>query len=199
MAVEDVTKIPHRARALRAELMRQEIKSILSVPIFWEGKLVIQLGFDMVSRNRAWEEEVIADVVTAGELIGLRLFQAVSGARVTFPPYDPVEPLVYLTHDEGTFAVFRNEVIWVESQGNYTRVHLMDGRSVLELRSLRVWENQLPPERFVRIHRGALVNVAQLESLDRRGGDWKIRLRDRPDFLPVGRSYRAALRHHMAI
>jgi hypothetical protein len=198
-AVEDVLKIPPRAKAFRAEMQRQRIKSILSVPIMWEGKLVIQFGLDMVEKKRAWDDAVIADFVTAGELIGLRLFQSASGGQTVFPPYDPVEPLVYLTQGEGTFAVFQNELIWVESQGNYTRVHLRDGRSVLELKPLRVWESQLPPERFVRVHRSALVNVAQLESLERGGGDWKIRLRDRAEFLPVGRSYRAALRHHMAI
>jgi len=198
-SIPDTAKIPRNAKALRSEFRRQKIQSILCVPIFWQEKLIIQIGVDSVSTTREWSEAEILSVKTAGDLIALKLFRNEERSASHFPPNDPAEPLIHFTHYGGTFAVPKDDIIMISSQGNYTLVHLRDGRQILELKSLLLWEKQLPKEHFVRIYRGTLINVSEIERLDRRRGEWNVWLRNRPDPLIVGRVYRPILRHHLGL
>ncbi|MGD2070840.1 MAG: LytTR family DNA-binding domain-containing protein [Gemmatimonadota bacterium] len=47
----------------------------------------------------------------------------------------------------------------IEADGDFTRLHLSDGREVMLGRPLREWEATLPPGTFVRIHRSTMVNL----------------------------------------
>ena len=56
------------------------------------------------------------------------------------------------------------DVDWVEADGNYVRLH--SGGTVHRMRqTLTAVESYLDPDRFVRIHRSALVNAQRIESL----------------------------------
>ena len=66
------------------------------------------------------------------------------------------------------------DVHYVQADGDYTRVHVYD-RSYLSTASLSELEQELPPERFARIHRALLVNLAKVSAVKRAGPD-RIRL-----------------------
>ena len=53
-----------------------------------------------------------------------------------------------------------NSIIMLEGLANYTLIHLENGKKKLYARTLRHFEGLLSEERFVRVHRGFLVNVA---------------------------------------
>jgi DNA-binding LytR/AlgR family response regulator len=74
----------------------------------------------------------------------------------------------------GTELIDEQQVHYVQAQGDYCRVHTYD-RSYLSTSSLRELEEALPPERFVRIHRSYLVNLARVASVRRAGTD-RLRL-----------------------
>jgi two-component system LytT family response regulator len=59
----------------------------------------------------------------------------------------------------------------IKSCENYTELHLVDGEKLLVLRPLKAWEETLPEENFVRIHRQALVNLAHVKKITRAGED----------------------------
>ena len=63
---------------------------------------------------------------------------------------------------------------YVQAEGDYSRVHTYD-RSYLSTASLRELEAALPAERFLRIHRSYLVNLAKVASVRRTGAD-RLRL-----------------------
>lgn len=46
--------------------------------------------------------------------------------------------------------------------GNYTVVHLADGSRPAVRRTMKQWESLLPAERFLRIHRGTIVNLSRI-------------------------------------
>jgi LytTr DNA-binding domain-containing protein len=50
------------------------------------------------------------------------------------------------------------DVEWVDSAGNYVRLHA-GGRTHLYRETMKAFAQQLDPERFVRIHRSAIVNI----------------------------------------
>ncbi len=66
------------------------------------------------------------------------------------------------------------QIHFAQADGDYCRVHTYD-RSYLSTASLRELEETLPPERFARIHRSHLVNLAKVAAVKRAGGD-RLRL-----------------------
>jgi len=49
-----------------------------------------------------------------------------------------------------------NQILWLEGDGNYTRIHLQHATPTLTAKTLTRWHEQLPA--FIRVNKGALVN-----------------------------------------
>jgi DNA-binding LytR/AlgR family response regulator len=73
-----------------------------------------------------------------------------------------------------TELVDQEDVHYIRAEGDYSRVHTFD-RAYLSTASLRELENVLPEDRFLRIHRSLLVNLAKVASVRRIGAD-RLRL-----------------------
>jgi two-component system LytT family response regulator len=84
------------------------------------------------------------------------------------------------------------EIDWVAAAGVYVELHV--GKKLyLHRASLSELEQQLGPERFVRIHRSRLVNIDRIRELAPRAhGDFSVLLRDGTE-LGLSRSYREQL------
>ncbi|MFL5538084.1 MAG: LytR/AlgR family response regulator transcription factor [Longimicrobiaceae bacterium] len=57
------------------------------------------------------------------------------------------------------------EVEWIEADGNYARIHAR-GRDYLLRETMKAIEARLDPDRFVRIHRSAIVNVERISTVE---------------------------------
>jgi len=62
------------------------------------------------------------------------------------------------------FPVRVEEIDWVEAAGNYVRLHVGPDRHLLRETMQRLGE-RLDPAKFVRIHRGAIVNLDRIREL----------------------------------
>lgn len=72
---------------------------------------------------------------------------------------------------EGFHVLTPDDIVRCESDGNYTRFHLLNGDRVVASRTLKEYENQLVPFGFMRVHLSHLVNMAQVKMyLHRDGG-----------------------------
>lgn len=85
-----------------------------------------------------------------------------------------------------------DEVDWIESAGNYVRLHV--GRDAHMLRdTMSEIESKLDPRKFVRIHRRTMVNLERIRDLQPLfHGDHTVTLRD-GGRLTLSRSYRENL------
>ena len=63
----------------------------------------------------------------------------------------------------------------IEANDNFSVLHSADGISGVVWRSLRQWEELLPQDRFARIHRGMIVNLEFVESVESVPGN-RLRL-----------------------
>lgn len=82
-----------------------------------------------------------------------------------------------------------DEVIYLEATDKYVNVVSVGGEALIRT-SLRELTQQLDPERFWQIHRGTVVNIACVASAVTQSlGRVSLRLRDRPESLPVARQY----------
>jgi len=88
------------------------------------------------------------------------------------------------------------EIVFIESDGDYSALRLADGRRHFELRSLRTWVAQLPADQFLRVHGSYLVNVTHFERLE-RSARWSLHLRGIAEPIPVGRAYRSQVRQRI--
>lgn len=86
-----------------------------------------------------------------------------------------------------------DQIVWIESEGNYVRLHL-SGRSHLVRETMNGIEARLDPDRFLRIHRSAIVNVDCISDLRPwYTGEYIVRLRDGRE-LTLTRRHRDGLR-----
>jgi two-component system, LytTR family, response regulator len=84
------------------------------------------------------------------------------------------------------------DIDWIGSAGNYAEIHA-DGRTLLLRATLTELEQRLDPQRFVRIHRDTIVQLARLTGFERLpGGQLRALLRDGLS-RAVGRSHRPHL------
>ena len=86
----------------------------------------------------------------------------------------PVEKIPVVSAGGAKTLVDYDAVHWIEADGDYSRVHTYD-RSYLSTSSLRELEEVLPANRFSRIHRSHLVNLAKVAAVRRAAPD-RLRL-----------------------
>ena len=86
-----------------------------------------------------------------------------------------------------------DEVLWIQSHGNLLRLHL-ENVSYDHRMTLKDLHRRLDPERFLRVHRGAIVNLDHVVEFELpRSGNALVHLRN-GTALPVSRVARLRLR-----
>jgi DNA-binding LytR/AlgR family response regulator len=80
------------------------------------------------------------------------------------------------------------EVIYFQSEAKYTKVAAVRGDMHIR-RTIKELTEQLDPELFWQVNRGIIVNVAHIEEVLRDGEYTEIRMRGRPEKLPVSQPF----------
>ena len=81
------------------------------------------------------------------------------------------------------------DITWVEARGNYVHLHA-DGGPFLVRETIAALAHALPRERFLRVHRSAIVALPEVAAVRRLGGgDQELVLRG-GECVPIGRSFR---------
>ena len=78
-----------------------------------------------------------------------------------------------------------DNIKYVESQHEYIKIHLINGVSVMTQISLKAFEQQLPAELFMRVHRSYIVKLSEIPVIERN----RI-VFDRKIFIPIGDQYK---------
>jgi two-component system LytT family response regulator len=85
-----------------------------------------------------------------------------------------------------------DQIDWIESAGNYVRLHLAGGESFLYRNSLNYLAARLPPRLFIRVHRFAIVRISRIRKIGTWfGGDQLLHLEDGTQ-VKLSRNYRKA-------
>jgi DNA-binding LytR/AlgR family response regulator len=82
--------------------------------------------------------------------------------------------------------VYLNELKYVEALGDYVKL-ITDDDSLVVLSTMKAFEKQLPKDRFIRIHKSYIVNVARIEHFTPR----YVQLENKQ--LPLSRNRKSAL------
>jgi two-component system LytT family response regulator len=85
---------------------------------------------------------------------------------------------VAIRSGEAVYFVRIADIEWLEASGNYVKIHAGGQEHVLR-DSLKSFEERLDPDRFLRVHRSAIVNVDSIQRLEPWfHGEYAVVLRD---------------------
>ena len=102
---------------------------------------------------------------------------------------------VFLPVDGRSRFLRVNQIVSVAAAGDATVVTTADGVRGRVPRSLRSWEERLPPRQFVRIHREAVVNLQFVERIEEWSHEaFQVHVRGQPEPLTLSRRYASRLK-----
>jgi len=107
---------------------------------------------------------------------------------------DPLETLVVDSAGRITL-VARSEVAWVESSGDYVRVHTFDGRSLLVRLPLTRLDEAWAEEGYMRVHRQYLICLKAVREIRSEGANTYVEVAGVA--LPVSRRHVRELRQRL--
>ena len=108
--------------------------------------------------------------------------------------YDSRIDRIYLSDRGQMYLVLLDDILQISGANDYSEVLSISFGSILDTRTLGVWESLLPADRFVRIHRSTIVNLDQVERIVRDAkSTYRVYLKDRT-MLPLKMSRRYASR-----
>ncbi|MDE5708871.1 MAG: LytTR family DNA-binding domain-containing protein [Alistipes sp.] len=84
------------------------------------------------------------------------------------------------------------DIVYLESEGEYVRMHLADGTAIMTLFRLKNMETALPSEQFMRVHRSYIVNLRCIKAYVKG----RIFLSD-TEYVPIGENYKEAFQNYV--
>jgi len=85
-----------------------------------------------------------------------------------------------------------DDIKYIESQHEYIKIHLVNSTPVMTQLSLKSFEEQLPSDRFMRIHRSYIVNLAKISIIERN----RI-VFDGKTYIPVSDQYKEKFQEYI--
>lgn len=85
-----------------------------------------------------------------------------------------------------------SDIVYLESEGEYVRMHLADHTTITTLFRLKNMEATLPSDNFMRVHRSYIVNLKYIKGYVKG----RIFLSD-TEYVPIGENYKEAFQHYI--
>ncbi len=105
----------------------------------------------------------------------LQKFEAIQQRKVEPADEEPEGKQSTLTENDRLFINVKNkpqivkvcDIICIKAQGEYSTVCLISGTKLLTRKLIKQWEKQLPENVFLRIHRSTIINLNQIEKIEK--------------------------------
>ena len=85
-----------------------------------------------------------------------------------------------------------SDIVHLESEGEYVRMHLADGTTITTLFRLKNMEAALPSDMFMRVQRSYIVNLRCIKGYVRG----RVFLSD-TEYVPIGENYKESFQHYI--
>ncbi len=159
------------------------------------GYLPTEIFYEYMKDVRTYA--LILSVVEAYRFVQRRLQGEASllGAPDEGEPVEPVDrPERFLVRKLGReFLIAAHDIEWMQASGNYVNLRVRHHDYPLRT-TIGGIQSRLDPQRFARVHRSYIVNLAQIASIEPLDtGDARIHLKD-ATIVPCSRRYREPLR-----
>ncbi|MEG0806782.1 MAG: LytTR family DNA-binding domain-containing protein [Alistipes sp.] len=85
-----------------------------------------------------------------------------------------------------------SDIIYLESEGEYVRMHLANGTAITTLFRLKNMETALPSDQFLRVHRSYIVNLSYIKAYIKG----RMYLSD-TEYIPIGENYKETFQRYI--
>ena len=92
---------------------------------------------------------------------------------------------IFVKSEYKLVKILLSEIKYIESANEYIQIHLQNDHPVTTLIRLKSMEDQLPKDRFMRVHRSFIVNLDKVKVIDRN----RI-VFDQKVFIPIGDQFK---------
>lgn len=92
---------------------------------------------------------------------------------------------LFIKADSKIARISFDDIIYIEGMREYVRIHLISGKPLMPLISLRSLEEQLPADRFMRVHRSYIVNLERIITVEHNRIVFEGKV-----FIPVSEQYK---------
>jgi two-component system LytT family response regulator len=88
-----------------------------------------------------------------------------------------------------------SSITFIEPVGNYSKIVTIEGKHCLVLKTLKQWQEELPDNNFVRIHRSSIINIEHVDHIEKNPDTGHMAfLKNRPEPIEVSRRYAKRLK-----
>ena len=129
-------------------------------------------------------------VSKANQLYELRHNQRPAEAETEAAPKD--KEYITVKADYKVSLVKISDIVYLESEGEYVRLHLADGSSITTLFRLKNMEAALPSDSFMRVHRSYIVNLKYTRAYVKG----RVYLSE-TEYVPIGENYKEAFQAYI--
>ncbi len=101
---------------------------------------------------------------------------------------DPASPLstrVAVPGRDGLVLLKHEDILYLEASDSYTTVFTRDGKRTISSKHIRVFENNLDPKKFFRVHKSYIINLEHLKGFSRSEGN--MAMLENGALIPVSR------------
>jgi two-component system LytT family response regulator len=148
----------------------------------------LRFGYRTVEIGEAERFEQVVDRIEF-ELLAYRKTQG----DVPAPEATPRDrEYISIKADYKTTLVRISDIVYLESEGEYVRLHLDDRSTITTLFRLKNMEAALPSEMFMRVHRSYIVNLQRIRSYVKG----RVFISD-SEYVPIGENYREAFQRYI--
>ncbi len=81
------------------------------------------------------------------------------------------DQIILLNFDSKLTFIKVQDINYIEAFGNYTKIYMNDGKLSITYNSIKNWDNRLPNDIFVQIHRSSLVNLLNVIKIEKWTND----------------------------
>ena len=85
---------------------------------------------------------------------------------ITVYPTENPSPVLWMLYKNRRVRVSLDDIIYLESQANYTIFYLKNGSAIINSRTMGIFENMLEHESFFRVHRSFIVNLNYINQVN---------------------------------
>ncbi|PLX13025.1 MAG: DNA-binding response regulator, partial [Marinilabiliales bacterium] len=105
---------------------------------------------------------------------------------------------IFIEHGNNFYFVKLNSIVLISAIGAYTEIITSKGHKMVAHKSMKEWENRLPDNTFVRIHRSTIINIDFIDKIDRwYNYSLRVHLKGIEKSFSISRRYVAAIRERM--
>lgn len=149
-----------------------------------EGFKLDAIDYLLKPFNFATFERAANKAHSVAELLALRN-EANAEQNIPISEQSADRECISIRADHKTTLVRYSNIIYLESAGEYIRLHLADGTKLVTLFRMKNMETELPAERFIRVHRSFIVNTEHITGYTKG----RVFLTGE-EYVPIGENYK---------